>query len=935
MKLKAVSGIMLTLLLMGMFFASFGVSETLANPTVRFYVKMPPEGYIPGIPPGSPLIVEVWIDSPPGAGIVGWALSLHWDPSVLDLGYSFDPDGPGPLPPIYYDIVEGPWLSDWCAAYPWPYGTSFLKGAIDKEAGTVTLPACMINSWLELPPGSGADGTGCLAYFYFTSLSETGYSPLYLFDCEYGTTEGVFPVDVAEYGHYNQPPVLTVESTPIDGINFTIDATTYTTNRSVELPEGNYTVTMPSTWMVGTDQYNFLKWEDDSTNRVRTINLTANTTITATYELTKEYTLTVNSIPITGIDFTVDGTTHTTNWAGPLLEGPYTVAMPSTWMIDTSEYYFRRWEDDSTNPVRDISLTSNMTITATYGPPGGPYYIRSDGSVDPPTAPIQRDGNVYTFTSTIYDEIVVERDNIVVDGAGYALQGTGAMTSEGMYLSERSNVTIRNMEIKAFWYGIYLHKSSNNTISGNNITANDEAGIELVSSSSNSVSANNITANNHWAILFSKSSSNSISGNNVKNSYYGIGIISHSSSNSISANTITNNSWGIHLNQASNNSIYTNNIANNGWVGIGCFYFSFNNNISRNNITGNINYGIRISESTNNTISENIITNNEYGIAILWGSNNSVYHNNFINNTFQAYAQSSVNVWDDGYPSGGNYWSDHVCTGNPSDGSEPYNIDANNIDHYPFQDPNGWLLGLAPVASFTCEPPTPYVGDAVTFNASASYDPDGTIVGCAWDFGDGMSATDMIVNHAYSEEGTFTITLTVTDNDGLTGTATTNITVIHRVLSIKLCGEHDYSCKEEIKIRLVALVRDVNTMEPVLDADVAIEIYGPDGTLWVSDVMVERLVGTGIHEWESDAIICMLKELHELEDGVYLVYAQASCQGGPVASDILEFHIDPPSEGTVPLPYYAIAFILLVGVAGTILLRKLRQTATQQPKIQK
>jgi len=259
----------------------------------------------------------------------------------------------------------------------------------------------------------------------------------------------------------------------------------------------------------------------------------------------------------------------------------------------------------------------------------------------------------------------------------------------------------------------------------------------------------------------------------------------------------------------------------------------------------------------------------------------------------------------------------------------------NNIDHYPFQDPNGWLLAFAPVASFTYEPPTPYVGEAATFNASVSYDPDGTIVGYAWDFGDGMSATDMIVNHAYSEEGTFTTTLTVTDNDGLTGTATANITVIHRVLSIKLCGEHDYSCKEEIKIRLVALVRDVNTMEPVLDADVAIEIYGPDGALWVSDVMVERLVGTGIYEWESDTTICELKKLHELEDGVYLVYTQASCQGGPVASDILEIHIDPPSEGTIPPPYYAIAFISLVGVAGTILLRKLRHTATQQRKIQK
>ena len=50
-------------------------------------------------------------------------------------------------------------------------------------------------------------------------------------------------------------------------------------------------------------------------------------------------------------------------------------------------------------------------------------YIRSDGSVDPPTAPIQRDVNVYTFTDNIYDEIIVETSNIIIDGAVTPLMG--------------------------------------------------------------------------------------------------------------------------------------------------------------------------------------------------------------------------------------------------------------------------------------------------------------------------------------------------------------------------------------------------------------------------------------------------------------------------------------------------------------------------------
>jgi len=79
----------------------------------------------------------------------------------------------------------------------------------------------------------------------------------------------------------------------------------------------------------------------------------------------------------------------------------------------------------------------------------GTIYITADGSVDPDTAPISSVDNItYIFTDNIYDEIVVERDYIVVDGAGYTLQGTGSEI--GIYLLLRSNVTIKNMEIKNF-----------------------------------------------------------------------------------------------------------------------------------------------------------------------------------------------------------------------------------------------------------------------------------------------------------------------------------------------------------------------------------------------------------------------------------------------------------------------------------------------------
>ena len=113
----------------------------------------------------------------------------------------------------------------------------------------------------------------------------------------------------------------------------------------------------------------------------------------------------------------------------------------------------------------------------------GTIYIRADGSIDPPTAPISTVDNVtYTFTGNINDSIVVERDNIVVDGAGCTVQGTGALDSKGMDLSERTNVTVRNTQIQASWYGIWLSYASNNSIVGNNITANSDAGVRIDSS---------------------------------------------------------------------------------------------------------------------------------------------------------------------------------------------------------------------------------------------------------------------------------------------------------------------------------------------------------------------------------------------------------------------------------------------------------------------
>jgi len=124
---------------------------------------------------------------------------------------------------------------------------------------------------------------------------------------------------------------------------------------------------MPSTWKVGEDVYDFVEWEDASTNTTRVVSLTENTIITASYALTGPagHQLAVYSYPINGTRFTVDGVADTTTWTGLLDEGNHTVVMSHVW-TNGLYYAFDRWEDASTSLSRIISLTEDTTIVAYY-----------------------------------------------------------------------------------------------------------------------------------------------------------------------------------------------------------------------------------------------------------------------------------------------------------------------------------------------------------------------------------------------------------------------------------------------------------------------------------------------------------------------------------------------------------------------------------------
>lgn len=255
-------------------------------------------------------------------------------------------------------------------------------------------------------------------------------------------------------------------------------------------------------------------------------------------------------------------------------------------------------------------------------------YIRAGGNVEG-TNKIQRVGDVYTFTSDIYGSIVVERDNIVVNGAGYALKGPGANESVGIDLSSRSNVTISNLQIMYFEEGIRLEGFSNKIID-----------------------------------------------NHVANNSYGICLEVSSKNNTVSGNSIKNNWWGIRS-RGSNNIIYANNVTNNKNYGV-YFDYSSGNRVVGNRIENNT-CGLYFLLSSNNTVSHNNFVNNQK-------------HVKDAHLDAPWLLEPSVNIWDDGKEGNfwSDYYERYPNTNELNNSGlwdTPYVIDENNQDNYPLTDP--------------------------------------------------------------------------------------------------------------------------------------------------------------------------------------------------------------------------------------------------------
>jgi parallel beta-helix repeat protein len=301
-------------------------------------------------------------------------------------------------------------------------------------------------------------------------------------------------------------------------------------------------------------------------------------------------------------------------------------------------------------------------------------------------------GNVFVGVGLLLQSLNVVVDNTVNGKPLVYLENASdqAVTDAGqVILISCDHIQVQNLNLSRATMGLGLWNTNHTLISGN-IMTDEVYGIALTYSFNNTISENTVTNNAYGITLNAFSNYNDVSGNNVNDTisspyvgtspHGGILLISSCNYNGISGNMIANRRYGI---------IFSSS----------CNY----NDVSGNRITKGT-YGIYLlSSCSSNTVSGNSVTNNAYGIFVSSSSNNIIYHNNFVDNTNQAYISgASTNVWDDGYPSGGNYWSNYAGLdeksgpnqdqpGSDGIGDSPRVIDANNKDNYPLM--NNYIVG--------------------------------------------------------------------------------------------------------------------------------------------------------------------------------------------------------------------------------------------------
>lgn len=257
-------------------------------------------------------------------------------------------------------------------------------------------------------------------------------------------------------------------------------------------------------------------------------------------------------------------------------------------------------------------------------------------------------GDTILVANGTFNEHLTINKTITLIGAGNnqtILNGTILYTAVKI---TANNVTIKGFTIQRFYTGIVINQSQNIYIVENQISKTWTKGaVYLINSKNITLTKNIINRNQSPGVYAFNSNTTKFLQNNIN----------------------SNDGIGISLNN------YTDSV------------------VIGNNIESNLGDAIFSAYACNLHIEQNILTLNDYRGVWASNSNGTIFHNNFVKNRENARTVLSSFTWDNGYSSGGNYWSNYTGLDANLDGigDIPQILDASNRDNYPLMKP--FILG--------------------------------------------------------------------------------------------------------------------------------------------------------------------------------------------------------------------------------------------------
>lgn len=335
--------------------------------------------------------------------------------------------------------------------------------------------------------------------------------------------------------------------------------------------------------------------------------------------------------------------------------------------------------------VLGFSLLTAMPVAAATT-----WYVDDDncpgpgsGSVGDPFCTIQAavsaassGDTIYVHAGTYFEHVTIDksltlqgedRNTTIVDGSG----------SGNVIYVTANYVTVSGLTAANGDYGIYLISNwsiHHITLRDVIMTLNSQVGFCAPHSGGYHLIEDSIISNSGGGASYAHQFGNSIIRNCEVFGNGGALSVAWGSNTQITSNLVHHNGAGIHFDSMSNSVI--------------------ENNIVHHNTGNGISTGFAAS---NNIIRDNIVYDNGKGIFHSTGTSGSkVYHNDLIGNTVQGRDDSGANIWDNGYPSGGNYWSDYAgvdsfsgagqnVPGSDGIGDTPYTLSGNQ-DDYPLME---------------------------------------------------------------------------------------------------------------------------------------------------------------------------------------------------------------------------------------------------------